>query len=391
MKRSGIPETEHRASPGGWRRHVSTRLLRPMWFTLAAFVLAAMASGPVFAEITVRVEARPVTDPINVFVTVTNGGGNPVGGLTADDFTVLVDGVPVISPTFALSPIQDADQQVSVVFAMDYSQSTLPAQQAMEESVLAFLAAMEIGDYVSIIKFNETNPQRVAVLAPFTMIDKASGSTALAAAVTTPFAGEGSPVIDAVNVAIQQFAAPMLPLKGPRVVVLVSDGGDNSSGNTGSDVAEFANKNGISIFSIGVGPDLDEPVRDRPNITGRQLLQELTFRTGGAYYEAPNDEAIADAYGNISSLLQNEYVLTFASNITDCNVHRVDVLVADFAPASSTFTRCTAATDLTRPRRPKAMSPVRPFRLLAVTRATRATRVTRAVAVAVAAPSAPSA
>jgi hypothetical protein len=216
----------------------------------------------------------------------------------------------------------------------------------MEESVLAFLAAMEIGDYVSIIKFNETNPQRVAVLAPFTMIDKASGSTALAAAVTTPFAGEGSPVIDAVNVAIQQFAAPMLPLKGPRVVVLVSDGGDNSSGNTGSDVAEFANKNGISIFSIGVGPDLDEPVRDRPNITGRQLLQELTFRTGGAYYEAPNDEAIADAYGNISSLLQNEYVLTFASNITDCNVHRVDVLVADFAPASSTFTRCTAATDL---------------------------------------------
>jgi Ca-activated chloride channel homolog len=349
MKRSGILGTEHRASPGGWRQHVSRRLLRPMWFTLAAFVLAAMVSGPVFAEVTVRVEARPISDPINVFVTVTNGGGNPVGGLTADDFTVLVDGVPVISPMFGLSPIQDADQQVSVVFAMDYSQSTLPAQQAMEESVLAFLAAMEIGDYVSIIKFNETNPQRVAVLAPFTRIDKASGSTALAAAVTTPFAGSGSPVIDAVNVAIQQFAAPMLPLKGPRVVVLVSDGGDNSSINTGSQVAQLANDQGISIFSIGVGPELDDPVRNRPNITGRQLLQELTFQTGGAYYEAPSNEAIADAYDDISTLLQNEYVLTFASNINDCNEHTVEVRVTAFAPATSTFTRCTAPGSSTPP------------------------------------------
>lgn len=351
MKTSGIPETlDSRASPQGWRQRVSKRLLRPIWFALVAFTLAAITSGPVLAEVKLRVEARPVTAPINVFVTVTNGNGAPVGGLTADDFTVLVDGVPVASPTFALSPIQDADQQVSVVFAMDYSSSTLPAQAAMEQSVLAFLENMAIGDFASIIKFNESNPQRVAVLAPFTMIDKASGSTALAAAVTTPYVGFGSPVIDAIDVAIQQFgSAPMLPAKGPRVVVLVSDGGDNSSLNSGSQVVQLANAQGISIFSIGVGPELNDPVRDRPNITGRQLLQELTFQTGGAYYEAPDDAAIADAYDNISSLLQNEYVLTFVSDITDCNVHVAEVRVTVFAPATSTFTRCTPPLATTPP------------------------------------------
>jgi VWFA-related protein len=332
---------EHTRSEADRRQLFSRRFLRPLWLALATFVMAAIVSGPVFADVKLRVEARPITDPINVFVTVTNGNDSetPVAGLDDTDFTVLVDGVEVVSPTFSLSPIQDAEQQVSIVFAMDYSTSTTEAQPAMEQAVLTFLGAMEVGDYAAIIKFNETNTQRVAVLQPFTMIDNASGSSALEGAVKTPYLGSGSPVVDAIEAAVQQFVSPPVPLPaGPKVVILVSDGGDNTSVFTGGPVVTAALNQGISVFTVGVGP-LDELVSER-GLTGRQLLQEFAFQTGGQYYEAPDDQAIEDAYNTIATLLQNEYLLTFESNITDCNVHVVEVRVTGFDPATSTFTRC---------------------------------------------------
>ena len=346
------PSTRQSSRAGSRSLWAST--LRLMWYALAVSLLATFASVPVYAQegegkVTLRVEARPIADPINVFVTVTNGGGAPVGALTAADFTVLVDGIEVISPTFALSPRQDPDQQASIVFAMDYSGSTSNAQGAMEQAVLTFLETMEIGDYAGLIKFNETNEQRVAVLQPFTMIDGASGSSALAGAVTTPFSGSGSPVIDALNAAVDLFASPETPPlpAGPKVVILVSDGGDNTSDSSGRNVVDAANAGGISIFSVGVG-SLDRIVSGR-EITGGELLQELAFQTGGQYYEAPDDQAIEDAYDTIAVLLQNEYLLTFESDITDCNVHTIEVQVTGQSPATSTFTRCTESGSSTPP------------------------------------------
>jgi hypothetical protein len=75
---------EHTRSEADRRQSFSSRFLRPLWLALATFVMAAIVSGPVFAEVKLRVEARPITDPINVFVTVTNGNdnGTPVAGLT---------------------------------------------------------------------------------------------------------------------------------------------------------------------------------------------------------------------------------------------------------------------------------------------------------------------
>jgi Ca-activated chloride channel homolog len=344
MKRSRTtlsqPDERTRSEASRWQS-LSSRFLRPLWFALATFVMLAIVSGPVFAEVKLRVEARPIADPINVFVTVTNGGGNPVGGLTDQDFTVLVDGDVVLSPTFSLSPIQDPDKQASVVFAMDYSGSTLSAQPAMEQAVLTFLESMQIGDYAAIIKFNETNPEQVKVLQPFTMIDKESGSSALAGAVTTPYTGSGSPVIDAVGVAVQQFVNPQPPLPaGPKVVLLISDGRDNVSDSQLGEIVSDAIDEDIAVFSVAIGL-FSDPISGGG--TGGQLLREFAFQTGGQYYEAPNDDTIKEAYEAVSQLLQNEYVLTFPSAIDDCDEHEVEVRVTDQKPATAKFTRRAAA------------------------------------------------
>ncbi len=333
---------EHSRLKADRRQSLSSRFLHPLWFAFATFVMLAIVSGPVFADVKLRVEARPIEKPINVFVTVTNEGGNPVGGLTDQDFTVLVDGDVVLSPTFSLSPIQDPDKQVSMVFAMDYSGSTRSAQPAMEQAVLTFLDSMEIGDYAAIIKFNETNPERVKVLQPFTMIDKESGSSALAGAVTTPYAGSGSPVIDAVGVAVQQFVNSETPLPdGPKVVLVVSDGRDNVSDARLGEIVSDAIEENISVFSVAIG-SFSEPISGGG--TGGQLLREFAFQTGGQYYEAPDDQTIKDAYEAVSELLQNEYLLTFPSAIDDCDVHEVEVRVTDQNPATAAFTRRTCGS-----------------------------------------------
>ena len=337
--------TRSQAEP---RQSLSGGFLHPLWFAFATFVMLAIVAGPVFADVKLRVEARPIADPINVFVTVTNedGNGTPVGGLTAQDFTmsvdgemllengesvpVLVDGQPVVTPvTFSLSPILDEERSASIIFVMDYSGSVSDVQGIVEQSVIEFLKTMQFQDYAGILKFNR---DLGAQMIPPEFVEIASEDirSALIKAVSFEYEGSGSPVYAALKEAIKQFELASALPPGPKAILLVSDGRNNDFSVTGSDVATLANGEEISIFTVGVG-EIDF-----------SAMGALAFQTGGQFYEARDDDAVKDAYVAISTLLQNEYVLTFESNIADCEVHEVVVEVKGQDPARSTFTRCTA-------------------------------------------------
>jgi VWFA-related protein len=307
------------------------------WQRAAMLVPLALAfwTGPAHAAVAVRVEARPVSDPIQVFVHVTDANGRPVGGLKAADFTVLVDGATVASPTFTLPPSQDGSQRVSVVFAMDMSQSVQStALASMQDAVTAFINAMQPGDYAAVVKFNNTNPAKASVVQPFTAIDGGAGSSALIAAATAPYSGSGSNVLDGIKLSIDQLRAPPTALPaGPKAVVVVTDGRDNASTSTVADVLANANAASIPIFAIGVGD---------VTASGLKLLQDVTSGTGGTYLPAPTSSQIDAAYAQVRSMLSNEYLLTFPSTISDCGTHSLEVRVTNQAATTTTFTRCTS-------------------------------------------------
>ena len=304
--------------------------------TVAAHVLLAVVlfAGPAQATVELRVEARPISDPIEAFVTVTDVNG-PVGGLLAGDFTVTLDGVAVPLGGFTLPPSQDPNQRVSVVFVMDYSSSVQSvALTAMQDAVIAFINAMNTGDFAAIIKFNDTNPDRASVVQPFTAIDGGAGTSALIGAVMAPYPGEGTNLLDAINLAIAQFNAPPVPLpSGPKAIIAITDGGENASSVTESTVIAGANGSSLPLFMVGVG-----------NVTNQvrlDLLNSLATNTGGDYLSAPSDAEIAAAYATISQLLNSEYLLTIPSTISDCGEHTLQVTVAgQGAPVSATFRRC---------------------------------------------------
>ncbi len=304
----------------------------------ALLAILASVAAPARAEVDVRVEARPATAPIQAFISVT-ANGNPVGGLQAGDFTVTIDGDPVTIPpeNFTLPPTQDPNQHVSVVFTMDYSPSVVDAARAdMEQAVVNFIDSMNDGDFAAIVKFNNTNPNGASVVAPFTEVVNGAGNNPnLEVAARSDYDGDGTNLLDALEVSLNHIAATILP-PGPKSIVLVSDGGEFDSLAEQSDVLALANANSIPIFTIGVA-DLSQP-------GFQELLELLADDTGGDFFPAPTPENIAQAYEAILVRLNNEYLLTIANDFADCAVHVLEVTVTGQAPVSVPFTRRTCDT-----------------------------------------------
>jgi VWFA-related protein len=307
------------------------------WLTGLVLLAAALCAGPASAAIDLRVESRPISNPIEAYITVTNADGSPVGGLTAADFTVTLDGNPItIQPSgFSLPPSANPDQKVSIVFVMDYSSSTSGDPRAvMEAAVVDFINAMSPGDYAAVIKFNGT--RGVSVLQQFTAIG--AGTDALVNAAMLSYNGSGSNVFDAIDAALEQFVSPppgiTLPA-GPKAVVIISDGLDNSSINTQSFVIDKASSLGIPLFTIAVGS---------PGTSGSSVMSALAASTGASFISAPSQTEVTNAYATISTRLDNGYLLSFESSITDCNPHTLSVTVAGQGTTQTQFTRCDATT-----------------------------------------------
>jgi VWFA-related protein len=316
---------------------VAAPLLRS-WLPAILLLAAAFLAGPARAAVDLRVEAASsISDPIEAFVTVTDANGAPVGGLHVSDFALLLDGATVQSPGFTLPPAQDVTQKVSVIFVMDYSGSVQnTALDAMQTAVIDFIKAMRVGDFAAIVKFNGTNPDKASVVKDFTEIDgpAGTGTSALTSAVMAPYPGKDTNLLDAVDLAVNQFATPSVPLpSGPKIVILISDGAENASKIGEGRVVQDALDNSVPIFTIGVGSI-------RPG-----LLTRLAVETGGAYLPAPSDSEITAAYANILDRLKNEYLLSISSTIADCDNHTLQVSVTgQAAPASVTFARCSPSS-----------------------------------------------
>jgi VWFA-related protein len=321
-------------------RRAAARISGFAGLPVLGFLLASTFAGAALAEVELRLEARPASDPIQAYITVTSAGV-PVAGLGAADFAITIDGVPVViqGSDVTLPPSQDPNQKVSVVFVMDYSQSVVEEHRSqMQDAVIDFIDAMNDGDYAAVVKFNFDNPLGASVVAPFTEIDTVAGNQELVDAVRSDYPGNGTNLLDALEVALNHMLNPPAALpEGPKAIILVSDGADNSSEIEASDSIALANANSIPIFTIGVG-DLNQPGAEA-------LLSDLGFQTGGEYFPAPDPGEIADAYATISTRLNNEYLITIPNGISDCAAHEFAVTVTGQAPVDVQFTRRTCDTE----------------------------------------------
>ncbi len=231
----------------------------------------------------IRLDVRRVLIP----VTVTDPFGNPFAGLPREAFRLFEDGVEQQITYFGT---EDTCASVGVVF--DASNSMTGKLDKSRAAVAQFFRTSMPGDEFFLVEFNDV-PR---MLANFT-----SDTEAIEQALRLVRPKGWTALLDAVYTATLHMHRARNPR---RSLLIISDGGDNASRYTESEMKEVVKEADVSIYSIALtgGGMLKRSER---------LLRDLSESTGGRMFEVGKLEDLAGAVGKISSALRNQYLLGF--------------------------------------------------------------------------------
>ena len=309
---------------------------RSFWSMILIGLITAVASATVLADATIDLRVTPseVGNPITVRVLVSSNG-DPVPDLTADDFSVRVQDrdAPLTSDLIATPPSEDLGQRLSLMFVMDFTETIRDAGALvpLQEATSAFVKQLAPGDFAGIIKFNFTRGPEV--LLPLTEITDPL-STMFDSVIFADYTGGGTPLFDAIQLAVDTFENPEVELPpGPRAIIVTADGEDTFSEASRLAVAQAARDNNFPIFTIGLGEVND-------NSEWLNNLEQLAQLSGGTYNDATEnpETAIEQAYAAVSAALKNEYLLSFETGVTDCQTYPFTVEIEGVGSQEGQFT-----------------------------------------------------
>jgi VWFA-related protein len=102
--------------------------------------------------------------------------------------------------------------------------------------------------------------------------------------------------------------------RNPRKAMLViSDGGDNSSRYTEGEIRSLVREADVQIFGIGIYEPLGSRGRTAEELAGPTLLSDIAEQTGGRAYPVENLNDLPDIAAKIGIELRNQYVLGYSS------------------------------------------------------------------------------
>jgi Ca-activated chloride channel homolog len=215
-------------------------------------------------------------------VSVTDGAGRPVRGLTADDFELLEDGTPQKIGAFAAGAFP-----LHVAVAIDHSFSMAgPPLRASKRAVRGFLNALRPADESIILGIGG----RVSIISPprATREWQAAAVDALEAWGTTP-------LHDAVT---QAIAATDVP-SGRRAVVILSDGDDRYSETPPAAVVDRARRANVLIYPVGIGK------------TQPQFFTDVAAVSGGRAFHVRDPAKLDETLRTIVADLHEQYLLGY--------------------------------------------------------------------------------
>jgi Ca-activated chloride channel family protein len=267
---------------------------------LALVVTSAAALQPP----TIRTEVNLV----QVQVKVTDPRGRVVTGLQKQAFELLVD-----DQKQDISVFQGEDAPVAAGIVIDNSASMAPKQQDVIQAATEFARDSNPLDQMFVLHFN--NQARLGLPAGQDFTDRIDE---LKSAISKFELGGTTAFYDALMGATKHLE----PAKyNRRVILAITDGGDNSSTATPSDVLNASAKSGTAIFAVGVfdAADADQ----NPSV-----LKQLADSSGGAALFPQTSSEVPGLCRQIAHEIRQEYTLGFAG-ATDGRYHAIRITVHD--------------------------------------------------------------
>jgi VWFA-related protein len=241
-----------------------------------------------------------VIDPLSRFVT----------GLDKENFKLTEDKVDQEITQFSS---EDAPLSVGIVF--DTSGSMGAKLQRSRQAVAQFMKTANPRDEFFLVVFND-RPEMVQTFTTETQdiqnrlaFTQAKGRTALPGAV---------------YLAMNQMKKAHNPRKA---ILIISDGGDNSSRYTETEVNNAVREADVQIYATGIFEPVMLRGRTAEEISGPALLAEMAEQTGGRHFAVDNLAELPDVAAKIGIELRNQYLLAYSpKNATrDGKYRRVQV------------------------------------------------------------------
>jgi Ca-activated chloride channel family protein len=113
-------------------------------------------------------------------------------------------------------------------------------------------------------------------------------------------------LIDAVYLGVDKLKTAKYERKA---LLIISDGGDNRSRYTDSELRRAVRESEVQIYAIGVF----DPFAPTPEeVSGPQLLRDVAEATGGRVFPVVDLQDLSDVAQKISQELRNEYVIGYS-------------------------------------------------------------------------------
>jgi Ca-activated chloride channel family protein len=259
-----------------------------------------------------RSDIRVDTTVVLIPVAVTDPMGRSVISLDRADFRLTEDRVEQQIAYFA-----QEDAPISIGLLFDSSSSMREKMPQARRAVAQFLKTAHPDDEFLLIQFDDTPEllenftRDAASLHGKLLFVEPEGQTAL---------------YDAVYMGLEKMKAAR---NARKALLIISDGGDNASRYTESDVKRRVRESDVQIYAIGIFPPILSPGRIADDLGGRSILNQLAQLTGGRHFAVERIHDLPDIAGKIGVELRNQYVLGYTSTNTarDGKYRKVQVKV----------------------------------------------------------------
>ncbi len=256
-----------------------------------------------------RADASLVLIPVHV----TTPEGKPVTALAKQHFQLFEDNQEQKITYF----VRD-DAPVSIGVLFDASGSMRNKVKACAEAAAAFLKTANAEDEFFLVEFSD----RPKLTVPFTSdpdeIHDRIGHI-------RPFGRTA--LLDAIQLGVDQMKTAR---NFRKALVIISDGGDNRSRHTASQIKTAMLESDVQVYAMGIFERGELHRLSREEANGPELLDELAETTGGNSYPVRDLNDLNAISASIGNQLRDEYLLGYAptSDLRDGKYHQVKLKLA---------------------------------------------------------------
>ncbi len=241
-----------------------------------------------------RTYTKPITRNVNLVlvpVTVTDPMNRLVTGLEKDNFALTDNGE---TQTIRHFSTEDAPISLGVIF--DVSGSMTDKIDKSRQSVVDFFRTANPQDEFFLITFSEK---------PEVLVDFTSSVETIQSKLVYAIPKGRTALLDAIYLGINRMRQAHCDRKA---LLIISDGGDNHSRYTESEIKDMVREADVQIYAIGL---YDRFARTPEEREGPALLSDITEVTGGRAFVINSPDELADVATKIGIELRNQYVLGY--------------------------------------------------------------------------------